>query len=344
MQRPIAFITGITGQDGYYLANFLLTNKGYEVHGLVRRTSSSQGSPRLAALRCHPRFHVHYGDLSDGASIVRLLKEIVPSEIYNLAAQSHVGISFDTPEYTTDVNALGVLRILETIRCEPSLKHVKFYQAGTSEMFGDSPAPQTIDTPLRPKSPYAIAKAHAHWMTKMYREAYSLYACNGILFNHESPERDISFVTRKITTGLVRVKLGLQTHVTLGNIHTRRDWGHAKDYVEGIWRVLQQPSPKDYVIATGISKTVQEFVDAVCHELGISITWKGDPCEGYDDQGHRIIQIDPGLYRPSEVFHLEGDAGNTFAELDWHPKHSFEDLVSDMVRADLGREARCACC
>lgn len=340
-----AFVTGITGQDGSYLADFLL-KKGYEVHGLKRRTSMINTN-RIDQLYQDPhvenqRFFLHYGDMTDGGSLIRLVQEILPDEIYNLAAQSHVKVSFDEPEYTANVDALGTLRVLEAIRTLGLERQVRFYQASSSELYGlAQETPQKEKTPFYPRSPYAVAKLYAYWITVNYREAYGMYACNGILFNHESPVRGETFVTRKITRGLARIKLGLQQSLYLGNLDAKRDWGHARDYVEVQWLMLQQESPEDYVIATGEQHSVRDFVEAVAAELGMRIRWRGKAENevGIDDNGRVIVAIDSRYFRPTEVDNLLGDATKAFRKLGWKPKCNFDQLVKEMTRDDL-REAK----
>ena len=335
-----ALITGITGQDGAYLAELLL-EKGYEVHGIKRRTSLFN-TDRIDHLYQDPhaqdqRFFLHHGDLSDSSSLMRIIQQVQPDEIYNLAAQSHVAVSFEEPEYTANSDALGALRILEAIRILNLDKKTRFYQASTSELYGlVQETPQKETTPFYPRSPYAVAKLYAYWITVNYREAYGLYACNGILFNHESPIRGETFVTRKITRALARIKLGLQNCLYLGNLDARRDWGHAKDYVEMQWLMLQQDHPEDFVIATGIQYSVRDFIVAAAKELGMSITWKGDGIhETGSWGGKKIIQVDPRYFRPTEVETLLGDPSNAKTKLGWTPKINFEALVAEMVREDL---------
>jgi GDPmannose 4,6-dehydratase len=336
-----AFITGVTGQDGAYLAEFLL-NKGYEVHGLKRR-SSSFNTARIDHLYRDPheegaKFFLHHGDMTDSTSLTHIIQKVQPDEIYNLAAQSHVAVSFEEPEYTANSDALGTLRILEAIRILGLDKKTRFYQASTSELFGKvQEVPQTENTPFYPRSPYGVAKLYAYWITVNYREAYGIYACNGILFNHESPIRGETFVTRKVTRALARIKLGLQDCLYLGNMDAKRDWGHARDYVEVQWLMLQQEEPDDFVIATGKQYSVREFVDTAAAELDIKITWlgKGDKEKGYDAQGNCIVAVDPRYYRPTEVESLLGDPSKAREKLGWTPKTTFEELVIEMVREDL---------
>jgi len=336
-------ITGITGQDGAYLAEFLL-EKGYEVHGVKRRTSLFN-TDRIDHLYQDPheknrRFVLHYGDMTDSSSLVRVIQEVRPDEIYNLAAQSHVAVSFEEPEYTANSDALGVLRILEAIRILGLDKKTRFYQASSSELYGlVQEVPQKETTPFYPRSPYAVAKLYGYWITVNYREAYGLYACNGILFNHESPIRGETFVTRKITRALARIKLGLQDCLYLGNIDARRDWGHARDYVEMQWLMLQQEKPEDFVIATGVQYSVRDFVSAAAVELGMKLAWKGKGVDeiGYLDQKspHAIIRVDPRYFRPTEVDSLLGDPTKAREKLGWSPRTTFQELVSEMVRQDL---------
>jgi GDPmannose 4,6-dehydratase len=336
-----ALITGITGQDGAYLAEFLL-DKGYVVHGMKRRTSLFN-TERIDHLYQDPhvadrRFILHHGDMTDSSSIVRILQAVQPDEIYNLAAQSHVAVSFEEPEYTANSDALGTLRVLEAIRILGLERKSRFYQASTSELFGKAQqTPQSESTPFYPRSPYAVAKLYAHWITVNYREAYGLYACNGILFNHESPIRGETFVTRKITRALARIKLGLQDCLYLGNLNAKRDWGHARDFVQAQWLMLQQDQPRDLVIATGVQRSVRDFVNAAAKELGIVIQWRGEGREekGYDASGACIVAIDPRYLRPTEVDTLLGDASRARELLGWQPKVSFDQLVAEMAREDL---------
>ncbi len=338
----IALITGITGQDGAYLADFLL-GKGYEVHGIKRRASSFN-TERIDHLYQDPheenrRFILHYGDLTDSTNLIRLVQCIEPDEIYNLAAQSHVAVSFESPEYTANADALGTLRLLEAIRILGLEGKTRFYQASTSELYGKvRQTPQIETTPFYPRSPYGVAKLYGYWITVNYREAYGLYACNGILFNHESPLRGETFVTRKITRALTRIKLGLQECLYLGNLDARRDWGHALDYVEAQWRILQQPEAEDFVIATGQQHSVREFVERAWGELGGEIDWRGQGVEekGYDCKtGACIVAIDPRYFRPAEVDTLLGDATKAREKLGWSPKVTFPELVREMVTEDL---------
>jgi GDPmannose 4,6-dehydratase len=336
-----ALITGITGQDGSYLAECLL-NKGYQVHGIKRRASLFN-TDRIDHLYQDPHvadghLTLHYGDLTDASNLIRIIQQVQPDEIYNLAAMSHVGVSFETPEYTANVDGMGTLRILEAIRILGLEKKTRFYQASSSELYGlVQETPQKETTPFYPRSPYAVAKLYAYWITINYREAYGLYACNGILFNHESPLRGETFVTRKITRALARIKLNLQDCLYLGNIDSLRDWGHAKDYVEMQWLMLQQEYPEDFVIATGVQHSVRQFVDAAAKELGIQITWQGHSVEetGTDQNGKVIVKVDPRYFRPTEVETLLGDPSKAKEKLGWVPKTSFQELVSEMVREDL---------
>jgi GDPmannose 4,6-dehydratase len=336
-----AIITGITGQDGAYLAELLL-EKGYEVHG-IRRRASLLNTDRIDHLYQDPhepnaRLFLHYGDMTDSSSLIRIIKQVQPDEIYNLAAQSHVAVSFEEPEYTANSDALGALRILEAVRLLGLEKKTRFYQASTSELYGlVQEIPQRETTPFYPRSPYAVAKLYAYWITVNYREAYGIYACNGILFNHESPVRGETFVTRKITRALARIKLGLQECVYLGNMDAKRDWGHAKDYVKMQWLMLQQESPEDFVIATGEQFSVRDFVNAAAKELGMEIRWQGTGSEekGYDSNGRCIVAVDPRYFRPTEVETLLGDPSKAKEKLGWTPKITFDELVAEMVREDL---------
>ncbi len=352
-----ALITGITGQDGAYLAEFLL-EKGYEVHGIKRRTSLFN-TDRIDHLYQDPhetgvKLYLHHGDMTDSSSLIRIIQQVQPDEIYNLAAQSHVQVSFDEPEYTADSDAIGALRLLEAIRILGLENRTRYYQASTSELFGQvQEIPQTEKTPFYPRSPYAVAKLYAYWITVNYREAYGMYACNGILFNHESPIRGETFVTRKITRALARIRLGLQDCLYLGNLDAKRDWGHAKDYVEMQWLMLQQDQPDDFVIATGQQFSVREFVDAAANQLGISISWEGEglnqtgTVEAISDNevsehvfrelepGDTIVRVDPRYFRLTEVETLLGDPSKAKSELGWTPKITFEELVSEMVLEDL---------
>lgn len=337
----VALITGITGQDGAYLAELLL-EKGYIVHG-VKRRASLFNTDRIDHLYQDPhvknaRFVLHYGDLTDSTNLIRIIQQVQPDEIYNLAAMSHVAVSFETPEYTANADGLGTLRILEAIRILGMEKKTRFYQASTSELYGlVQETPQKETTPFYPRSPYAVAKLYGYWITVNYREAYGIYACNGILFNHESPVRGETFVTRKITRALARIKLGLQDCLYLGNLDALRDWGHAKDYVEMQWLMLQQEQPEDFVIATGVQYSVRDFVNAAARELGIKITWQGQGVEekGFNEAGKCIVQVDPRYFRPTEVETLLGDPTKAKQKLGWTPKISFSELVSEMVREDL---------
>ena len=337
----VALITGITGQDGAYLAELLL-EKGYVVHGIKRRTSLIN-TDRIDHLYQDPhetdrRFVLHHGDMTDSSSLIRIIQQVQPDEIYNLAAQSHVAVSFEEPEYTADSDALGALRMLEAIRILGMEKKARYYQASTSELYGlVQETPQKETTPFYPRSPYAVAKLYAYWITVNYREAYGIYACNGILFNHESPIRGETFVTRKITRALARIKLGLQDCLYLGNLNAMRDWGHAKDYVEVQWLMLQQERPEDFVIATGKQFSVREFVEAAANELGIRVIWKGAGVDekGYDQTGKCIVAVDPRYFRPTEVETLLGDATKAREKLGWVPRITFGELVKEMVREDL---------
>jgi len=345
-----ALITGVTGQDGAYLAEFLLT-KGYEVHGIKRRASSFN-TDRIDHIYQDPHisnrdFILHYGDMTDSTNLIRVVQEVQPDEIYNLAAQSHVAVSFETPEYTANTDAMGPLRLLEAIRLLKLTDKTRFYQASTSELYGQvQETPQTETTPFYPRSPYAVAKLYAYWIAVNYREAYGMYACNGILFNHESPVRGETFVTRKITRALARIKTGLQQFLHLGNIDSKRDWGHAADFVEAQWMILQQDSPDDYVIATGEQYSVREFIEQAVEHLGIRINWEGSGVdeigrvvENRDDYGPKagdiIVRIDPRYFRPTEVESLLGDASKARKKLGWQPKISFARLVEEMVTEDL---------
>ena len=337
-----AFITGATGQDGAYLAELLL-KKGYEVHGLKRR-SSSFNTERIDHLYqdIHSddvKLHLHYGDMTDSTNIISLIQKIEPDEIYNLAAQSHVAVSFETPEYTANADAMGTLRILEAVKLLGMVKKVKIYQASTSELYGKvQEVPQSETTPFYPRSPYGVAKLYGFWITKNYRESYDMFACNGILFNHESPIRGETFVTRKITRAVAAIKLGLQEKLYLGNIDSQRDWGHARDYVEGMWLMLQQDKPDDFVLATGEMHTVREFVEKSFEFVGVKIRWQG---EGVEEKGicaktgNVLVEIDPRYFRPAEVEQLLGDASKAERELGWKAKITFETLVKEMMEADL---------
>jgi GDPmannose 4,6-dehydratase len=347
LAEKVALITGVTGQDGAYLSEFLLA-KGYRVHGIKRR-SSSFNTARVDHLytdphQGDPRFLMHYGDLTDATNLIRLIQEIQPDEIYNLAAQSHVQVSFETPEYTANADALGTLRLLEAVRILRMEGKVRFYQASTSELYGMAhETPQRETTPFYPRSPYAAAKLYAYWITVNYREAYGLHASNGILFNHESPIRGETFVSRKITRAVAAIEAGLQDCLWLGNLDARRDWGHARDYVEGMWLMLQQPAPDDYVLATGESHSVREFVELAFAETGRTIEWRG---KGVDEQGVDtrtgavLVRIDPRYFRPTEVDLLEGDPSRARERLGWSHRTSFRELVAEMVQADLGAVSR----
>lgn len=339
--RKVALITGITGQDGSYLAELLL-EKGYEVHGIIRRASTFN-TKRIDHLYQDPHdgevsLFLHYGDITDSSNLNRLIEKIQPDEIYNLAAQSHVGVSFNSPEYTAEATGVSTLRILDAIR-ETGV-NTKFYQASTSELFGGLPdtAPQSEKTPFYPKSPYGVAKLYSYWITVNYRESYNIFACNGILFNHESPRRGETFVTRKITRAVAAIHLGMQDKLYLGNMDAKRDWGHAKDYVEGMWRILQQDSPQDYVLAMNETHTVREFVELAFAELGYEIVWEGTGVDekGIDkNTGKVLVEVDPRYFRPAEVELLWGDSTKARTELGWEPKYSFMDLVKEMVASDL---------
>ena len=342
MKNKVALITGITGQDGAYLAEFLLS-KGYEVHGIKRRSSSFNTS-RLDNLYQDPhskdiKFHLHYGDMTDATNLIGLMQKINPDEVYNLAAQSHVQVSFETPEYTANADGIGALRLLEAIRLLNMTKTVKFYQASTSELYGNSDIiPQDENTPFSPRSPYAAAKLYAYWITVNYRLAYNIFACNGILFNHESPIRGETFVTRKITRGVAAIKLGLQEKLYMGNLDAKRDWGHAKDYVEGMWLMLQQNQPDDYVLATGEAHTVRDFIDNAFLEIGETIIWKGKGEEeiGLSKNTNKIlIEVDKRYFRPTEVNYLLGDATKAKSILGWEASVKFSELVKEMVKEDL---------
>ena len=347
MKKPkVALITGITGQDGAYLAEFLL-DKGYVVHGVKRRTSLFN-TARIDHLYQDPhvsnrRFILHHGDMTDSSSLVHITEQVQPDEIYNLAAQSHVAVSFEEPEYTANSDALGTLRLLEAIRILGLKDKARFYQASTSELFGLArESPQSETTPFYPRSPYGVAKLYAYWITVNYREAYGLFACNGILFNHESPVRGETFVSRKITRALTRISLGLEDCLYLGNLEARRDWGHAREYVEAQWLMLQQDEPEDFVIASGEQHSVREFVVAAAKELGIQVSWKGKGAKecGIDQKGRRIVAIDPRHFRPTEVDSLLGDASKARKKLGWKPKIRFPELVAEMVREDLKEAER----
>jgi GDPmannose 4,6-dehydratase len=336
-----ALITGITGQDGAYLAEFLL-EKGYEVHGLKRR-SSLFNTARIDHIyedphNPNPRLILHYGDMTDSSSLAHIVQKVQPDEIYNLAAQSHVQVSFEEPEYTANSDALGVLRLLEAVRMLGLIPKTKFYQASTSELYGlVRETPQSETTPFYPRSPYAVAKLYGYWIVVNYREAYGMFACNGILFNHESPLRGETFVTRKITRGLARIKLGLQKQLFMGNLDAKRDWGHARDYVEMQWMMLQQEKPQDFVIATGEQYSVRDFIKACAVRLDLDLTWQGTGVEetALDSGGNVVIAVDPRYFRPTEVETLLGDASKAHRELGWSPRISFEELVVEMVDADF---------
>lgn len=339
--NKVALITGVTGQDGAYLAEFLL-QKGYVVHG-VKRRASMFNTARIDHLYRDPheknvKFFLHHGDVTDSSNLIRIIQQTQPDEIYNLAAQSHVAVSFEEPEYTANCDGLGALRILEAIRILGMQKKTRFYQASTSELYGlVQEVPQKETTPFYPRSPYAVAKLYAYWITVNYREAYGIYACNGILFNHESPIRGENFVTRKITRALARIKLGLQDHLYLGNLNAKRDWGHAQDYVEMQWLMLQQEQPEDFVIASGEQYSVRDFINIAAAELGIKMHWVGEGLheKGYDASGNCIVSVDPRYFRPTEVETLLGDASKAKEKLGWLPKISFEELVKEMVLEDL---------
>lgn len=339
--KKVALITGITGQDGAYLAELLL-NKGYVVHGIKRR-SSLFNTDRIDHLyqdfhEKDVRFFLHYGDLTDSTNLIRIIQETQPDEIYNLAAQSHVMVSFEVPEYTANADALGTLRILEAVRILKMEEKVKFYQASTSELYGEvQEVPQTENTPFYPRSPYAVAKLYAFWITKNYREAYNMYACNGILFNHESPLRGETFVTRKITRAAARIKLGLQQKLFIGNLDAKRDWGHAKDYVEGMWLMLQQEKPDDFVLATGKTYTVRQFAEWAFLEAGIQLQWKGSGVDeiGLDQNGNVLVEVDPNYFRPTEVDLLIGNPAKAEKELGWKASCEVKDLVKEMVQEDI---------
>jgi GDPmannose 4,6-dehydratase len=346
---PKALITGVTGQDGSYLTELLL-DKGYEVHGMKRR-SSSFNTGRIDHVYKDPhyadaRLFLHFGDVTDSTNIIRVIQEVQPDEIYNLAAQSHVAVSFETPEYTANADAVGTLRVLEAIRILDLTKRTRFYQASTSELYGNSAPPGTYldeTTPFRPRSPYGVAKLYAYWITVNYREAYGVYATNGILFNHESERRGETFVSRKITRAAARISLGIEQEMFLGSLDSRRDWGHARDYVEGMWRILQQPTADDYVLATGVSHTVREFAVAAFAEVGIELVWKGDGVNevGIDARTDRVlIRIDPELYRPTEVPDLLGNATKARTKLGWEATMQFPEIVKTMVAWDLRQAKR----
>ena len=345
MKEKTALITGVTGQDGAYLSELLLS-KGYIVHG-VKRRASLFNTQRVDHLYTDPhvgeaRFRLHYGDLTDSTNLIRIVQEVQPDEIYNLGAQSHVQVSFETPEYTANADAVGVLRLLEAIRILGMEDRIRFYQASTSELFGNAPeSPQSEKTPFRPRSPYGAAKLYAYWITVNYREAYGMYACNGILFNHESPLRGETFVTRKITRAAARIKLGIDQKLYLGNLDAKRDWGHARDFVGGMWSMLQQEEPRDYVLATGRATSVRDLCSLAFRKAGLTLEWTGT---GRAEKGRcvktgqTLIEVDPRYYRPAEVDHLLGDASLARKELGWIPTTSFEELVEEMVERDLQRE------
>ncbi len=348
--KKVALITGVTGQDGAYLAGFLL-ERDYEVHGIKRRASLFN-TDRIDHLYQDPhldnrRFILHYGDMTDSSSLIRIVQQVQPDEVYNLAAQSHVAVSFEEPEYTANSDALGPLRLLEALRILRLEKKTRFYQASTSELYGlVQEIPQKETTPFYPRSPYAVAKLYAYWITVNYREAYGMYACNGILFNHESPLRGETFVTRKITRALARIKLELQDCLYLGNLNSLRDWGHARDYVEMQWLMLQQEQPEDYVIATGEQHSVRDFVNAAAEELDMRLVWKGEGVEekGYAGDGRCVVAVDPRYFRPTEVETLLGDPTKARTRLGWRPPVKFRELVAEMVREDLagaGRDELC---
>jgi GDPmannose 4,6-dehydratase len=340
MKDKVALITGVTGQDGACLAELLLA-KGYVVHGIKRR-SSSFNTERVEHLYEDPheagvRFFLHYGDMTDATNLIRIVQQVQPDEIYNLAAQSHVQVSFETPEYTANADGLGPLRLLEAVRILDLGDRVRFYQASTSELYGNAPSPQNESTPFLPRSPYAAAKLYAYWITVNYREAYGFHASNGILFNHEGPVRGETFVTRKITRAVAAIEAGVQSHLYLGNLDARRDWGHARDYVEGMWRIVQQEKPDDYVLATGESHTVREFVELAFEQIGVDISWHGSGPEeqGVDAQTGAVrVQVDPRYFRPTEVDCLIGDASKAKRVLGWRATTDFQALVSEMVEAD----------
>ncbi len=342
MNNKIALITGVTGQDGSYLSEFLL-KKGYEVHGIKRR-SSSFNTGRLEHIYADPHdkanFRLHFGDLTDASNLIRIIQKVKPTEIYNLGAQSHVKVSFETPEYTANSDALGTIRLLEAIRTLNMERKVKFYQASTSEMFGKSPPPQNENTLFQPRSPYAAAKLYSYWVTINYREAYNMFASNGILFNHESPLRGETFVTRKITRAVASISLDKQEKIWLGNLDAKRDWGHARDYVKGMWLILQNKNPDDFVLATGNSYSVRQFCELAFKRVGIEIEWIGSGIneKGINKENNKtIVEIDERYFRPTEVDYLKGDAAKAHNILDWKPEVSFEELVYEMVDADITR-------
>jgi GDPmannose 4,6-dehydratase len=345
-ERKVALITGITGQDGAYLSEFLL-DKGYEVHGVKRRTSLFNTDRIDHLIDGKPghegSFVLHHGDMTDSSSLLRILQDVQPDELYNLAAQSHVAVSFEEPEYTANSDALGALRLLEAIRILRLEKKTRFYQASTSELYGlVRETPQSETTPFYPRSPYGVAKLYAYWITVNYREAYGLYACNGILFNHESPLRGETFVTRKITRGMARIKLGIEDCLHLGNLDALRDWGHARDYVEMMWLMLQQDAPEDFVIATGVQYSVRDFVNAVAKELDMKLTWQGSGIDekAVDENGRTVVAVSERYFRPAEVETLLGDASKAREKLGWQPRTPFADLVSEMAREDLKEAER----
>jgi len=345
MNNKTALITGVTGQDGAYLSELLL-RKGYTVHGIKRR-ASLVNTMRVDHLFNDPtdqneRFHLHFGDLTDSTNLIRIVEEVQPDEIYNLGAQSHVKVSFDTPEYTANVDAVGVLRLLESVRILGLTDKIRFYQASTSELFGNAPeSPQSENTPFHPRSPYGVAKLYAYWITVNYRESYKMFACNGVLFNHESPLRDEAFVTRKITRAAARIKLGIDQKLYLGNLDAKRDWGHARDYVKGIWMILQQETPRDYVLATGQATSVRTLCSLAFNEVGLPLEWVGT---GVDEQGrckntgNILVEVSSHFYRPAEVHHLLGDSSLARKELGWKPTTTFEEMVQEMVQQDLKQE------
>jgi GDPmannose 4,6-dehydratase len=341
MAKKVAFITGVTGQDGAYLAELLLA-KGYIVHGMKRR-SSSFNTGRVDHLYADPHeqngnFFLHFGDMTDASNLIRLIQETQPTEIYNLAAQSHVQVSFETPEYTANADAIGTLRLLEAIRILHMEKTVRFYQASTSELYGNVPAPQSESTPFAPRSPYGAAKLYAYWMTVNYREAYGIHASNGILFNHESPIRGETFVTRKISRAVAAIETGQQQQLFIGNLNAKRDWGHARDYVEGMWMIVQQPKPDDYVLATGEAHSVREFVERAFAVVGRRIKWRGAGSDevGFDEAGGKeLVKVDPRYFRPTEVAVLRGDASKAHSKLGWKHQVGFDELVTELVTSDL---------
>ncbi|MFT6923830.1 MAG: GDPmannose 4,6-dehydratase [Crocinitomicaceae bacterium] len=332
----IALITGVTGQDGSYLAELLL-EKGYEVHG-VKRRASSFNTERVDHLYSNPKFKLHYGDLADSVNLIKIISEVQPHEIYNLGAMSHVKVSFDIPEYTTNVDGVGVLRLLEAVRVLKMTNKVKIFQASTSELFGKvEEERQNENTPFHPRSPYGVAKLYGYWIMRNYKEAYGMFNCNGILFNHASPRRGETFVTRKITMAVANIHLGNQDKLTLGNLDATRDWGHAKDYVYGIWLMLQQETPDDYVLASDTSHSVREFVELAFAEVGVAIRWQGEGVDeiGLDNDGNVVVEIDPKYFRPAEVDSLWGDSTKARTELNWKTTYSLQEIVSEMVASDL---------